>query len=356
MKIGINGRTFSLNQPSGAVQSAIRITRELADSEDVILFGHQSLAENFRSIPVDGSWYSTRSQIVGLGWERIVLPQLAEKHDVDVLFCPNGNAPLCEISVPTIVLIHDVNAQRGYSSWVHQLYRKLAVPPGVAAADGIVTVSEFSKGEIVSVFDVPSSKVHVVHIGLDSSYFESGNSTAIDVPNRYILFVGALNPRKNIHRLIVAWSLLLERTELPHELVLVGPENKTIFKSTNVPRSETIRTLGFLDRDELKYVYEHADALVFPSMYEGFGLPPLEAMACGTPVVASNVTAMPEILGDAAEFVDPLNVYSIAEGMQTVLTDDTYRTELAERGKQRARAYSWNDTCEHLRSVFEHYS
>jgi len=353
MRVGINARTFSVSEPGGAVQTAMRLTREFAAREvDLVLFGHASIDGEFPDVPVVSRGYLHDSQPFGLAWERTALPSLARKHDVDVLFCPNGNSPIHRASVPVVMQIHDVNALEGYSSRVHGLYRRATVPRAARAADALVTVSEFSKEEIVSVLDVDTADVHVAYNGVDEFFREPGGGTAFDCPDSYVLYVGAMNPRKNVARLVRAFLRLRSSADIPQKLLLVGPEKELLFRDLSLDESPAVVTPGYLTRPELKYAYATADLFAFPSLYEGFGLPPLEAMACGTPVVAGNVASLPEVLGDAAEFVDPHDVDAVAEGMKRVLMDGEYAEELVQRGYERAAQYTWEQTADTVLEMF----
>lgn len=353
MKIGVNARTFSVAEPGGAVQAAMRIVRELVERDfEVVLFGHSAVESRFPEVPLDSTGYLQGSQPFGVAWERAVLPSLARRHDVDVLYCPNGNAPIHRTSVPVVMQIHDVNALEGYSSRVHGLYRRLAVPRAANAADALVTVSEFSKREIVAHLGVDPETVHVAYNGIDEDFREPGGETPVDLPDRYVLYVGAMNPRKNVGGLVRAFHRLRETTTLPQELVLVGPEDDLVYDDVEIADETAVVTPGYLTRGELKYAYAHADLFAFPSLYEGFGLPPLEAMARGTPVVAGDATALPEVLGDAAEFVDPEDVADIAAGMRRVLEDEAYAAELVRRGRDQAAQYTWERAVDSLSNVF----
>ncbi|WP_148415061.1 glycosyltransferase family 1 protein [Haloferax sp. KTX1] len=347
MKIGINARTFSVDEPGGAVQASIRLTRELINNpeHEVVLFGSHTLESDF-----DVDIYSTRfheNQMFGLLWERTILPRLARKADVEVLYCPNGNGPLHELSIPVVMCIHDVNAQKGMSDGLHQLYRKLTVPVAARACDKVVTVSEFSKSEISSELGINQDDVTVIYNGVDDFYFED-SSSSFDLPDRYLLFVGSLNPRKNISGLLQSFNKI--RDECDVELVLIGPSNKDIFKTLELDPVDGIHFCGYLDRREVKYAYENAEALVFPSFYEGFGLPPLEAFACGTPVVASNRGALPEILGDYAVFVDPDAISDISDGMMEVLDNEPPSDSILIEW---AKEFTWPSVADRLLSVFE---
>ncbi|MFC7202651.1 glycosyltransferase family 4 protein [Haloferax namakaokahaiae] len=347
MKIGINARTFSVDEPGGAVQASINLAKELIRHQDheVVLFGSSSLAAEFDAELYSGGYHD--NQIWDLVWERTLLPLLVSKSDIDVLYCPNGNAPLHELEIPVVMCLHDVNAQLGLSSNIHQLYRKLTVPVAAVACDAIVTVSRFSKNEILTVLDLPEDQVHVIYNGIDNRYFR-GNSTKINLPDKYLLFVGSLNPRKNISGLLQAYEKVQSEREI--ELVLIGPSNKDIFQDLEIQPIPGVHRCGYLDALEVKYAYENAEALVFPSYYEGFGLPPVESLACGTPVVAGNRGALPEVLDEAATFVDPDSPSNIAKGITEVLDSSTINKS---RLKRQAQKYTWESVAKRLISVIE---
>jgi len=352
MKVGINARTLSTSEPGGAVQAVISLIEELATQDiELTLFGHPSIVSHFPSVQVVGSGYLHDSQPFGVVWERTILPVLARRHDVDVLFCPNGNGPLHRTPYPVVMQIHDVNALKGYSSRVHQVYRRLAVPRGARVADVVLTVSEFSKQEIVSQVGIDPTKVHVAYNGIDQDFHDPGEGAPFDLPDAYVLYVGAMNSRKNVSGLVRAFHKLKKTADLPHKLVLVGPENELIFKQVEIDGATDVLTPGYLTRGELKYAYTHADLFAYPSLYEGFGLPPLEAMACGTPVVAGDATSLPEVLGDAAEFVDPHDAAAIVDGMERVLENEEYAAELVRRGREKAAEYTWERTAEEVLGV-----
>ncbi|NHN65056.1 glycosyltransferase family 4 protein [Haloarcula sp. JP-Z28] len=353
MKVGVNARTFTVDEPGGAVQTSIKHTTGLIerDDTDVVLFGGKGLKSTFPNTPIVTTGYSFTSQVYGLVWERTVLPALADRSDIDVLYCPNGNAPATRTSCPVAMCIHDVNALKGWSSGIHQLYRKTAMPRGAKVADTITTVSEFSKSEIVDYLDVPHSKVDVVYNGIDESFFTTENEVLDGLPQNYLLFVGSMNPRKNLKRVVESYVAVKDQTDFPHELVIIGPENKNIFKSVDIESRDDILTPGFVTEGELRYAYKHADVFVFPSLYEGFGLPPLEALACGTPVVSSETTALGEILREGCIKVDPEEVQEITNAIIQILENEQLADELSTQGKAYARKFTWESATEQLRDV-----
>jgi glycosyltransferase involved in cell wall biosynthesis len=249
--------------------------------------------------------------------------------------------------------VHDVNAQKGMSSGIHQLYRKSMVPLGAKFAHRILTVSNFSKGEIIEYLGVPGEKIDVIYNGIDEAFLDPDPGTRFDLPENYILYVGAMNPRKNIDHLIRSFRAFKTRWDHPHQLVLIGPGNKGVYKKFDIDAlEESIVTPGFLPQSELKYAYQNSDLFVYPSLYEGFGLPPLEAMACGAPVIASNTSSLPEILDSSAVLVDPHDVDELSGKMHELLTDDTLRESLIRRGKERSRRFTWERAAEELIESF----
>nr|WP_187290131.1 MULTISPECIES: glycosyltransferase family 1 protein [unclassified Natrinema] len=353
MKVGVNARTFTVDEPGGAVQTSIKHTKGLIDRSDtdVVLFGDSSLTTLFPEATIVSTGYPVSSQAYGLVWERTVLPALADRSEIDVLYCPNGNAPATRTSFPVVMCIHDVNALKGWSSGVHQLYRRFAVPRGADVASTITTVSEFSKREIVESLDVSSSKVDVVHNGVNKTFFSSQSERLNGLPENYLLFVGSMNPRKNLERVVKSYATIKTQTDILHKLVIIGPKNKNIFKSVDLESRDEIITPGFVTEGELKYAYENADVFVFPSLYEGFGLPPLEALACGTPVVTSETTSLGEILQEGCIQVNPKDIQDIADAVIQILEDEQLANELATQGKAFAREFTWESATEQLRDT-----
>ncbi|MFC7230109.1 glycosyltransferase family 4 protein (plasmid) [Salinirubellus salinus] len=369
LRVGVNARTFSVDEPGGAVQAAVQMVRALAarDDTEVVLFGHPDTQQHFPDLPLDSTGYVVDSQLYGAVWERAILPRRASLANVDLLLAPNGNGPIHETPYPTVVWVHDVNAIRGHSAGVHRLYRRATVPRAVAAADAVTTISQFSKEEIIKHLPVEESDVHVIHNGLAEPYLDaaragpatqqsasalvadggepSHDGVAAELPDRYVLFVGSLNPRKNVARLVEAFARLKRETGLPHELVMAGPSPKRIFQQLDVDaateRDAAITSVGFVSDAELRGLYRGADCFAFPSLYEGFGLPPLEAMAMGTPVVTSSVSSLPEVCGNAAVLVNPYDVGAIRNGIEEVLTDERLAEGLVTDGRTQVRRYTW---------------
>jgi glycosyltransferase involved in cell wall biosynthesis len=352
--VGVNARTFTVEEPGGAVQSAIRHTRGLIKDPtlSVVLFGHDSLVDQFPETAIVNARCPTRSQTFGIVWERTVLPHLADSAGVDLLYCPNGNAPVIKTSYPVVMCVHDVNAMKGWSSGIHQMYRRVAIPTGARVADVITTVSEFSKSEIIDNVQVNPSMIEVVYNGVDEIFHSDGDGDPVELPEQYLLFVGSLNPRKNIEGVVRSFLQLKQRSEIPHDLVVIGPDNKSIFKRASIEDRDDIVTPGFLSKMELKHAYANADVFVFPSFYEGFGLPPLEALACGTPVVASETTSLGELLDRGCIKIDPADVDEITAAVRRILIEDDLAETLVREGAEYASKFTWDETASQLSDIF----
>lgn len=285
-------------------------------------------------------------------WEQFVLPRRVEDSDADLLHTPAGNAPFlgdCE----KVTTVHDISPLVN-PAWFSTLYATLywvLAPGSVRASDRLITVSEFVRDELRSRYDVPSSTVHVVPNGV-STPPDGDEPTGVDVPDRYFLFVGAHNPRKNLSTIVDAYRRYRHQVRSPAGLVLVGPPTD-IFAHVDIDPVPGVQTTGYVSDEALGWFYRHALSLVFPSLYEGFGLPILEAMSAGTPVVTSNRGAMAETAGDAASLVDPTDVTAISNALVELADNERLRTDLTAAGTKRASQFSWERTAEMTARVFE---
>ncbi|QSW98226.1 glycosyltransferase family 4 protein [Haloterrigena alkaliphila] len=356
MKIGVNARTFSTKEPGGSVQAAKNVTHELVSdsNHEVILFGHQSIQKEFATTVVD-DYYISDHRAFGVLWERTVLPLFAKKYGVDVIFAPNGNGPLTKTTIPVIMWVHDVGSKKGWMDPLHKTYRNVTLPIACSVANKIVTPSEFSKNEVIEELNVGSDKIEVIYNGVDQYFISDRDITPLDLPEKYILVVSSaldFGNRKNLDAAIDSFRILKNKYNMEHSLVLVGPENGNIYNKTPSLEDE-IHITGYISDSELKYTYKNAHVFLYPSLHEGFGLPPLEAMATGTPVVASNAASMPEILDDGAILVNPHDTEQFAEEIHKLLVDDGYRAKMECRGKERSKEFTWANTTDLLLEVCE---
>ena len=354
MHIGINATRFSVDEPGGAIHVGIQTTNALCGIQDIdtTVFGHASARSRVQTPTLRDPLNISRSRLFGMVWERTILPVEATRCNIDILYSPNANGPLFETPFSNVICIHDGNTQRGYSNRIYQRYKDTIVPRTADIADAVVTVSDFSKKEIQEAYRIPESKIHVVYNGVDPIFYNSSPGDYLNLPDDFVLYVGAMNPRKNIDGLVSAYEKLKSTREVSHKLVLIGPKNTAAFADMELDVSDDIIFPGYVSKEQLKFAYEAADAFVFPSSYEGFGLPPLEAMACGTPVIASDAPALPEVLGDAASFVSPHDHDQIAAAIYQVLVDKNHRSRLVEKGEKRAQEFTWESAADQLIEVF----
>jgi glycosyltransferase involved in cell wall biosynthesis len=300
----------------------------------------------------------------------LILPMLAIRHRVDLLHDPNGLAPfgLSHLAFPTILTLHDILpiSMPGNSTKLDTLVYQKWLPYISKRVSAIITPSGSSKRDIVTHLGVCEERVHAIPSGVSAAYKPLQPEAIAPVkakyalPENYILFVGSLEKRKNLVRLLQACQRLWS-TGLQIPVVLVGPipSNSEIGVDLALPpvdraggASDLVRVLGYVLEAELPALYAGATALVLPSLYEGFGLPILEAMACGTPVICSNTSAMPEVGGQAAMYVDPHDYQAMATAIASICTDSERRVLMSARGVDRAQAFTWSHTARQTIEVY----
>jgi glycosyltransferase involved in cell wall biosynthesis len=270
-----------------------------------------------------------------------------------VFFSPGFNPPaICR--VPLVITIHDLAHIRlpCFSTYTRRFYYEFLVRPASNRARRVITVSEYSRHEILRWTGLPESSVTNVGNGVDSTFRPEGR--CFDPAFPYILHVGSAKPHKNLERLFDAFAQIDD----PHlHLLLTATKTQELASRLAKKKIEgRVHFVGPVSEDELPALYRGAIALVFPSLMEGFGLPPLEAMACGTPVVASRSTAIPEVVGDAGLLIDPLDVDDIRQGIERVLEDSALRAAMRQSGLARARLFSWETVAAKVNRVIQEVS
>ncbi len=301
--------------------------------------------------------------------EQAALPFLVPR--CDLFWSPHLNMPLFPIRAKRrLVTIHDVFPLAFFSLFgpVGKAYAKLLFLRA-KIADQIITVSQFSKEELLKYTSLSSSKIASIHSGVDRTHFTAQVDTMkIEefkkkraLPEKFILFVGNLKIHKNLRGLVDAYRHLVMRGYADHALVVVGSrvnmrnvEEPLALIGNDAFFSRAVRFLDNIEDEELPLLYQSAKLTVLPSFYEGFGLTPLEAMSCGCPVVVSRVASLPEVCGDAVEYVNPYDAFDIARGIEQVLKENPQRETLIKRGLERCDKFSWDKTAQqHLKVIEE---
>jgi glycosyltransferase involved in cell wall biosynthesis len=293
--------------------------------------------------------------------DQLAFPWYLRHFSADLFHIPLNVVSIAMPS-PYVVTVHDMSSLLfDQQRTLRKNFRRYQFRRGLLRAERVIAVSHATREDIEELFRVPSERISVVYNAPDPAFLQDSATPEqvqrvleryqVDYP--FLLYAGTIRPQKNIPRLIEAFAVVRGRLE-DHpvyrdlRLIIIGDEISrypAVRRAVIQTRVEAVvRFLGFVPLETLKVFYKTAAAFVFPSLYEGFGLPPLEAMACGTPVVTSNASSLPEVAGDAAVLVNPENVFDIAAGIREVLTNEALRAELIERGRRRAREFSWERT------------
>lgn len=372
MKIGIEAQRIFRPHKHGMDIVAVELIRALQvidNQNEYFIFvkpdeDNTCICEtkNFHIVEVPGGNY--------VFWEQIMLPIYARKYGIDVLHCTSNTAPIF-LTVPLILTLHDVifmektvgkNTSTNYQKFGN-LYRKWLVPKIVRKCQHIITISEVEKANIIRVLGLKQNQITVVHNGVSGRFGIKPNTETINQTKRelnlegdFFLFLGNVEPRKNVTNTVKAFVAFAEiNTHV--QLVITGL--KPTFVSDILTEIGKISFLnrfvlpGFVTENVLLTLYAEAKVFLYPSFREGFGLPILEAMAFGTPVVTSNISAMPEVAGDAAFLVDPYSVEEITAGMTVAYENDILRQQKINSGFLRPSMFTWQNTAQKMLNIYQ---
>jgi glycosyltransferase involved in cell wall biosynthesis len=347
---------------TGVQRSSYEITSRLVgdDPERYRLFSPKPKIENPTSLPVE---YKGRIR-QGHLWEQLELPRLVrESGKKAVLYSPMTSGPLAVGR--QVVMAHDLFPidhpewfSRAFSAWygwlMPRLFRKAAY---------VLANSQYTRQRVLDHFGLPEDKVVLCHLA-HSERFHPVSKDELKrfredqgLPERYLLYVGSVEPRKNLATLAAAWKLTSAREQGVKLVVAGGAASKAVFNAAGsgmeTLKDPTIRLLGYFADEHLPFLYGAAEAFALPSLAEGFGLPVLEAMACGTPVICSETTAMPEVAGGAARLVPPMGAEAWAEAIDSVLSDPDLRGRMSSDGRRRAEHFSWSKAAGIVHNVLD---
>jgi glycosyltransferase involved in cell wall biosynthesis len=371
MRIGIDARPLSV-RPSGVqrvVKSLVREIEKLDQESSYYLYSHREFSVPFENPRWHKRVGSRSYRLPSVLWFWTEGKRAILKDNLDVFWSAVYIPPLSvPLKVAKILTVHDLEwrlypetmSRKTY--WAHQLL----VWPSVRQADRITADSESTARDLQRILKLPESRIEVIHLGVSPAYKPHDPERATEyvaskygVSKNYALAVGTVQPRKNLATLVEAIKILRDRADGSFQLLVVGARG---WKNTKLDETirrlgltgEHIRFLGFVPEEDLPMLYSGSRLFVFPSLYEGFGLPLVEAMACGVPVVASNTSSIPEVVGDAALLVPPTEPEAFAEAIIRVRSDKVLRKAMIEKGLSRAACFRWDKAAGQLLECMRH--
>lgn len=342
-----------LTQPiTGTQRFAIELCRGLKQVRpDVVLLAPDNILQKDIAEELDVQVVGRIKK--GIVWEQVELPLLLRKRGNPLLINLCNLAPLLYRNSVVSVLDLSFHLHPEWFSWQFSGLYNFFIPRVARSARKVVTISENSKQDIVTHFHVPASRIEIVYPSVSGIFLNPPANTPANAYGDYVLAVSSIDPRKNFSGLIKAFKA---GNFGETKLVIVGSEHK-VFADNDlrnlVAGDPRIVFTGYLSDAELVGLYQRALAFAYPSFFEGFGIPPLEAMACGCPTLVANTTSLPEVCGDASVYVDPYDTDSIRDGLTTILNDQALRAELTRKGYERLAHFDWQQSTRKLVSLID---
>jgi glycosyltransferase involved in cell wall biosynthesis len=372
MIIGIEGQRLFRKKKHGMDMVALELIKNLQDidheneyyifvkpDEDDSVLKETS---NFKIIKLDGGSYPV--------WEQFALPKAAKKYGCELLHCTSNTAPFFT-NMPLVTTLHDIiYMESSYykiltgSATAYQkfgnVYRKLIVPRVVKKSDKIITVSHFEKNRIAEFFDIEEdNRLEAVYNGVSTHFKPISDEAELKrvkekyhLPDNFFFFLGNTDPKKNTKGVLKAFSDFLKQTKSDYKLVMLDYDmnelKKLLDEIGDKQLMNQIVLTGYVVNTDLPAIYSLSTIFLYPSLRESFGIPMLEAMACGVPVITSNTSSMPEVSGDAAHIVNPYNPEEITEGIIKILSEKEYSENLCKKGIERSKLFSWKNMAEQI--------
>jgi glycosyltransferase involved in cell wall biosynthesis len=370
MKIGIEAQRIFRPRKHGMDVVAIELIKNLQEIDKVnqyTIFGRSGINDVLPN--VSNYHINTFSALTYADWEQIGLTRKIKSEKLDLLHCTANTAPL-SVSVPMVVTIHDIIylEQVDFKGTTYQnlgnLYRRFIVPRIAKNAKLVLTVSEFEKENIIQKLHLPADKVKVLYNGVAPQFNNQYTSDAVEefrrkykLPSDFIMFLGNTAPKKNTLNVIKAYVQYCFESKETIPMVLLDYKKEYVMKLLSELLQPALLSQfvfpGYVPYSEIPLMYNAATLFLYPSLRESFGLPILEAMACGVPVVTSNTSSMPEVAGDAAEIIDPFNYKDLATGISKLLANQYLRNEYRKRGLERVKGFTWRKSAEQLLHLYE---
>lgn len=367
MRIAIDARGINLYNGTGIGTYTENVLKNLINIDNTNNYHIFWSGNNYESIKNENCKIVMTSRKHQRFFEDHYFPSNISKENIDIYHMPqNGIGFSEEISCKKIITIHDLipyimpeTVGRGY------LLKFLKeMPIIIGNSDGIITVSEFSKQDILRFFPIDENKIFVTPLAADKKYTPLEKlhcrnllRETYNLNKPFILYLGGFSERKNVASILTAFSKVYRDLDKEYNLVIVGgykDSSQRLVKLTNELKIDShVVFTGFVPEDHLPIFYNSCEAFIYPSFYEGFGLPPLEAMNCGTPVIASNLTSIPEVVGDGGILINPYDISEISEAIGNLLSNEKLKAELSYKGLKRAKEFSWQNTALNTLKVYE---
>lgn len=361
MRIGVNTRFLLPHKMEGFGWYTYEIVKRIVENHpehEFIFFFDRAYDSKFifgKNVTPVVLFPQARHPFLFYWWFEYSIPKALKKYNCDLFFSPDGYLSL-STSVKQIGVIHDLNFEHNPKDlkWIMRNYYLKYFPRFAKKADKILTVSEYSKSDILTTYNIPEKKVVAIWNGASEMYRPLMEQEKDSIRMKYsqgkpyLLFVGALHPRKNVGRLIKAFDKVKTlHPEIDHQLIIVGTElwnNAQAKVEISQEIKAQIHFTGHLKIEELALIMGAADVFTYIPYFEGFGIPLVEAMKCGTPILSGNLTSLPEVAGEAAIYCNPMNDEEIATQLHSIIVDKELKVELSKRGMERSKLFSWDNS------------
>lgn len=367
MKIAFDGRGINWYAGTGIGTYSLNILTNLLKLDKENNYHIFWCGGNFEKLTYHNTNFILSSKKQHKFFENFYFPQYINTNFLDVYHLPQNGLGLSEnILAYKVITLHDIipytmpdTVGKGYlSKFIEN------IPKIINLADAIITVSEFSKNDICRFFPFSQDKIHVIPLAANSNfkkhrkdYSKAYLSEMFGIEKDFILYIGGFSPRKNVPMLIEAFAKIKNDLKVPHNLVIVGSHKEQMFQLhqlvADLDMEDDVLFTGYASDDELPLFYSACNLFVYPSLYEGFGLPVLEAMSCGAPVITTNSTSMPEVAGDAVVYVNGCDVNELADEIVEIINNSTKKILYSERSLERAKLFSWEKTAQQTMEVYK---
>ena len=376
MKIGIEGQRLFREKKHGMDMVALELIKNLQEIDkknEYLVFVKPDVdkncfqeTDNFKIVELNAGFFPV--------WEQFALPVAARKHGCDILHCTSNTAPV-NTRIPLMITLHDIIYLESISvlkkggTWYQKfgnIYRRLVVPRVVHISKKIITVSEFEKDRIRNYFGYPEddNRLVAVYNGVSDYFKKIENKNELkrvkqkyNLPDEFFFFLGNTDPKKNTKGVLKAYSDFLKRNDKKISLLMLDYDKEALKKLLiEIDDKELINHIfltGYVINTDLPAIYNLCKIFLYPSLRESFGIPVIEAMSCGTPVITSNTSSMPEISGGAGYIIDPFNPLEITKAIEKILADENLRNDLINKGLKRAKKFSWRAMAENVLKLYE---